>query len=345
MFLTLTKRSPYYQIVFFRDGKQSSRSTNTKNRKEAELILKMFGKELKESPLKPKEEKSVSLEKFSREYLEIMKLSCSESYYKRSVRPALLNLLKEVGNKKLSNLTPLLLEKFLLNLYQRSKYNAALYLRVLKASFNKAIAWGYLENNPCSRIRLPKIQQRPIIFITIEQLNLILASTHREIYKNIFLFAFLTGMRASEILNLTWRCINLEKQVINVGSDNFRTKSSKIRSVPISEPALHLLRKYLPKHLSIKDGYVFRKGIECKYSVDFISKQFKKSVRRAELPEEIHFHTLRASFGSFLLQKGVPISTISKLLGHSSIVVTEKHYASLAISNLQSAVEKFSEVI
>ena len=62
------------------------------------------------------------------------------------------------------------------------------------------------------------------------------------------------------------------------------------------------------------------------------------------ISDKIHFHTLMSSFGSFLLQNGIPISVISELLGHSSILVTQKHYTSLSTNNLVSALFPFNEV-
>jgi site-specific recombinase XerD len=75
-----------------------------------------------------------------------------------------------------------------------------------------------------------------------------------------------------------------------------------------------------------------------------VRKKFKKAVRKAGLSEDSHFHTLRASFGSYLLQSGVPISHISRLLGHSSISKTEKHYNVVSFGKLNNAIASFNRI-
>jgi site-specific recombinase XerD len=58
---------------------------------------------------------------------------------------------------------------------------------------------------------------------------------------------------------------------------------------------------------------------------DTISHQFKRALRQNKMPEALHFHSLRHSFASVLVQKGTPIYQVSKLLGHSSVKVTERY--------------------
>lgn len=342
MFLTKTKKSRYYQIIFFKDGKQSSKSTHTTDKKTAELILKSFQKTIDEYMVSSPPGQSIKLKKFSEEYIELISLSTTKAYVNRSVIPSFKHLQLYFGNIQLDKITPQKAEKFLLEHFQKAKYSASLYHRVLKAAFRKALNWNYIESNPFLGIRLPKIQRKEIKFITVEELRLIVDNTEKQVLKDIFMFAFLTGMRLSEILNLCWEQVNLEKNIIQVGSDNFITKSRKIRFIPISIPAKKILLNRRPKKIIHTNYLIFDKMNGFRFSNDYVSKKFKKAVRKSGLAEEIHFHSLRASFGSFLLQEGVPISHISKLLGHSSISVTEKHYTELQLSDMLSAVHIFN---
>jgi integrase len=247
------------------------------------------------------------------------------------------------GNVGLNTIQNKDAERFLLDHFKKAKHSAVLYHRVLKAAFNKAIIWGYTETNPFQGIRLPKIQSKAPVFITVDELKKIIDNTEKQVFKDLFQFAFFTGMRSAEIINLKWDQVNLAENKIQVGSNEYNTKSRKIRFIPIAEPIKHILIK--KNQNSDKNGksYVFSKGEYDNFNGDYISKKFKKAVRKAGLSEDIHFHTLRASFGSLLLQKGIPISTISKLLGHSSILVTERHYTELRLDNLYSAINSFNE--
>jgi site-specific recombinase XerD len=74
---------------------------------------------------------------------------------------------------------------------------------------------------------------------------------------------------------------------------------------------------------------------------DFISKKFKKYVIKANLNPNLNFHSLRHTFASWLVQRGVSIYEVSKLLGHSDIKVT-KIYSHLSAEDLRASVEKLN---
>ncbi|MDR3596139.1 tyrosine-type recombinase/integrase, partial [Clostridium sp.] len=93
--------------------------------------------------------------------------------------------------------------------------------------------------------------------------------------------------------------------------------------------------------LLIKKGnpedYIFIYKYKMLFTKDLISNNFKAAIRRAELNDKYHFHTLRHTFASWLVQKGVSIYEVSKLLGHADIKTTEI-YAHLKENNLRSSV-------
>lgn len=329
MFLTKTKRSRYYQIIYSKDGKQTSKSTHTANRKKAEIILEAFQRSILELPEIPQVSCSPRLKEFEEEYIEMISLSCSRGYLIRSVKPAFKHLLLYFGDIQIHKITNQNAERFLLNHFQKAKYSAALYLRVLKASFNKAINWGYVQNNPLVGIRLPKFQANVPVFINVDEFKLILNNTDRKIFKDIFLFAYLTGMRSAEIMNLKWNEVDLENNLIRIGSKEFATKSKKIRVVPIITSVRDVLMRNYPGNAFAQKYFVFDSGNGYKFSGEYVSKKFKSAVRNACLPETYKFHSLRSSYGSLLLKEGISIGLISKLLCHSSSIVTERHYLSV----------------
>jgi integrase len=69
------------------------------------------------------------------------------------------------------------------------------------------------------------------------------------------------------------------------------------------------------------------------YRKDFVSHKFKKEARRLGIPD-IRFHDLRRTFGYNLIRQGRPIYEVSKLLGHSSVTTTERHYAPLLTTDI-----------
>ena len=70
------------------------------------------------------------------------------------------------------------------------------------------------------------------------------------------------------------------------------------------------------------------------YRRDFVSHKFKKEVRRLGI-KDARFHDLRRTFGYNLIRKGRPIYEVSKLLGHSSVTTTERHYAPLLTTEIE----------
>ena len=73
------------------------------------------------------------------------------------------------------------------------------------------------------------------------------------------------------------------------------------------------------------------------YSKDFVSHKFKKEAKRLGIPD-IRFHDLRRTFGYNLIRQGRPIHEVSKLLGHSSVTTTERHYAPLLATEIDDFV-------
>jgi site-specific recombinase XerD len=84
---------------------------------------------------------------------------------------------------------------------------------------------------------------------------------------------------------------------------------------------------------------VFCKKDGSKYCGNYVSRKFKGACIAAGIEKEIHFHSLRHSFASNLVQNGVPLYTIKELLGHSSISTTEI-YSHLNMDSLREAVKK-----
>lgn len=151
--------------------------------------------------------------------------------------------------------------------------------------------------------------------------------------------AFNTGMRLGEIVNLTWNQIDLEGSKITVqNTDEFSTKSKKDRIIPINKTLHSILTNRIPKVININSNqYVFTRVRTLRLNEDFVSKKFKAAVREAELKDKIHFHTLRHSFASRLVQKGVSLYVVKELLGHEDIKTTQI-YSHLEKENLFSAV-------
>lgn len=135
------------------------------------------------------------------------------------------------------------------------------------------------------------------------------------------------GLRASEVLGLTWANVNLDKgalkiqQTVVAGDVRKTTKSGHVRSIPISSslrPFLVELKK------SDSDGWLFPGKDPSKpmYQVQHIFSRIKI---RAEMNDAPGFHALRHTFATRALENAVSLHAVKSWLGHSSIQVTERY--------------------
>ncbi len=345
MYLSKTKRSPYYQIIYWENGKRTSISTCKKTKQEALSFLSEFEKNL----AKKKKVKPVSLADFQKEYIEQLSLTKSTAYIEKSVKIAFKQFILYLGNEKilLRKIKNREAEKFILEIYSRAKYSSLLYLRTLKAAFNKAVLWNYIKENPFAKVKAPKIESNFPVFIDNVELNKILEFVKEDYLRLLYLTAYYTGMRLSEIINLRWNAVDFESRFITVkNTEGFTTKSKKERMIPIPNVLFNKLILIKPKIISINrndNDFVFYRVKGVALNSNFVSKKFKQAVLRAEVNSKVHFHTLRHSYASNLARRGVPLLIIKELLGHQSIRTTEI-YSHLQQTDLVEAVNKLNVI-
>jgi integrase len=285
-------------------------------------------------------ESSLNIFKFSKEYQTYIKNTFSEKYLS-SVLSSMKHLMQFFGEEKNIRLLNIKdAESFKIYLMDKAPRGFRTYLRTIKAMFNKAKEWEYISLNPFSKLKFRKRQALKPSFIGKTELNKILIETNNSTIRDIFIIAFNTGLRLSEITNLKWSNINLVKDIITVGDEEFTTKNSKQRLIPIANEVKILLLK-IKKKSYIKNGFIFSKPNGFCYNSDYVSSSFKKACRRANIKENIHFHSLRHSFASNLANKGVPLIAIKELLGHSDISTTQI-YSHTNLENLQNAIQKLN---
>ena len=140
-----------------------------------------------------------------------------------------------------------------------------------------------------------------------------------------------------EIVNLKWCDVNLSTNLISIKNDkSFYTKSKKDRIVPINKKIRVMLEIKMNEQKNSK--FVFSKSNGIKFNNDYVSKNFKDAVRISSVNEKVHFHTLRHSFASRLVQKGASIYIVKELLGHSDVTTTQI-YSHLQPNNLIEVID------
>lgn len=302
-------------------------------------------------------EPTITLQAFVKEYEEYVKYNSGEKYL-TSVVLSNKHLLKSFSPARAINTITLKdAELFIRSLKKNAPSGYMVYLRNIRAGFNRAITWGYLKENVFVKVKVEKKQRNRPAVINETELELICSHIKIPVIAAAIRFDFYTGLRAGELVNLKWENVNLEKWILTVGDHSFTTKAKKQRFIPLCEKALEvleLLRGEAPPRLSKAEppllinkegkkyrGYVFAKPNGFKYTTDCISKNFKRACRAANIDERVHLHSVRASFATYLAEHGANAFQLKELLGHSSVTVSQI-YTAVSVDSLRDAINKFN---
>ncbi|MHB8906096.1 MAG: phage integrase SAM-like domain-containing protein [Melioribacteraceae bacterium] len=189
MFVSKTKKSPFYQLTYEVDGKKTTISTKAKNLNDAHLFLINFQK-IRDGEFK-EQIRPIPLTKFKEEYVDYIKPTKSKNYL-RSINLSFKMLIAFTGDLPLRRLDLHTIDKFITHTFARTPRGASLYYRTLKAAFSKAVLWDYISENPLKKIKSPKVSKAFPIFISETELKTILENTQEKNLKDLFVIAFYT---------------------------------------------------------------------------------------------------------------------------------------------------------
>lgn len=221
------------------------------------------------------------------------------------------------------------------------------YLRNIKVFFNYLYENDYINSNPCKHIRYLKQERKPLYYITDNEFTLILnnmdISKFSE-YRDFIIIQLLldSGMRIGETLLTKTENVNLKRNTIYLPAAI--TKGKQSRTVFYSNKVSHLLKLWLNYKDRYRDSvYLFCTNQGKPLTVCNFETNFKKYCRRVGV-ENAHPHTLRNNFAKRFLMNGGDIYTLSRLLGHSSVTVTEQAYLDITKGDLAKQYFKNSPI-
>lgn len=146
-----------------------------------------------------------------------------------------------------------------------------------------------------------------------------------------------TGLRQSELFSLTWARVDLFRKCIFIKE----SKEKQPKTLPLNKIALYLLvRKY--KVLNIKTDLVFHSKAFTKINQSNLYRAFRKALREAGI-EDFTFHCLRHTFATRMVQRGVDIYKVSKLLGPRDLKSTTR-YSHHSPESLRDGVEVLENI-
>lgn len=237
---------------------------------------------------------------------------------------------------------------------------------ILKAC-SYAAELGMIEQSVNARIQDMMIVTKPSLSdeesefdgkaLTKEQMDALLEyyknckEPRRKEFMEMFFFAFhACGLRIVDVMTLQWGHINFEKKELR----KIMIKTSKRHVIPLTEPALKILRKWQEKRVGCR--YVFDlvndnldlNDEEALYKARInatkcIGQSLAVVGEQLEFPFSLSMHVARHSFAVMALNKGLSMSVVSRLLGHGSTDITEKVYAHFLPETLSAEMDKLHD--
>ena len=273
-----------------------------------------------------------------------------------------------LGNIELASLKPLEIQKYYNKLKELGLSNTTInyHHRVLRSALNRAVKWQYISKNPCDHVEPPSRDKKEMtVWSTAD------AYKAEEIFKDSPIYIHLIlglyeGLRVGEICGLKWEDIDFEKEEMIVrrqaqvvkGELIFREPKTEksVRKIPLIKKVIDALKEekrrqeenkllFGDRYVKEYDGYISVWEDGRFKEPGYVSKKFHKMLlKHPELPL-IRFHDLRHSCASLLVQAGVPMKIISKILGHSQIGITMDFYANITIEAEKEAIKKFEDFL
>ncbi|NKE70305.1 tyrosine-type recombinase/integrase [Candidatus Manganitrophus noduliformans] len=213
-------------------------------------------------------------------------------------------------------------------------YEANRALALISRMFGLASRWGFLPEgapNPAAGIDKFKEAKRDR-WVTPQELPRLAAAINKEsnpYVKAALSLYLLTGCRKTELLSATWGDIDFDRCELRLE----KTKAGRIHYVPLSDPAIRILRS-LPKQ---KDNPFVFCGRRAGTRIIGIRKTWNR-IRKASNLEDVRLHDLRRSVGSWLAGSGASLPLIGRVLNHSNVSTTQI-YARLSEDHVRLAME------
>lgn len=194
-----------------------------------------------------------------------------------------------------------------------SQNTALSYFTKFKTALKQAFIDEILSTDINSRIKNIKEKETNRTYLTIEELNnLAKTDCKNDLLKRASIFSALTGLRFSDVKNLSWSNVVETKNEYSINFTQQKTKGAEY--LPISEQAFNLLGE--------RQNYSEKVFKGLKYSA-YLNRQLTEWLKEAEITKDITFHSFRHTYATLQLANGSDIYTISQMLGHKNLKTTQ----------------------
>ena len=220
------------------------------------------------------------------------------------------------------------------------------YLRNIKVFFNWLCEHNLIKYNDVHETKFIKSKRKEKEQLTDEEFKKLIKSldiTKFSEYRDFIVIQLIfdTGMRIGECLSLTFHEVDFNRKSIFLGSNI--TKSKQDRYVFFSNKMSGYFRRYIKFKDAIKNTeLLFPTTRNTKLSIPNFEKNFRGYISRAKINKNITPHSLRNNFARRFLINGGDIFMLSKILGHSSVTITEQAYLDVNTEDIRKSYLRFS---
>lgn len=225
-----------------------------------------------------------------------------------------------VNDIALTQLNHEFIEQFNLYLRRDNGFGVATvnaYTNALKKVVNRAVKYGVIRKHPFANFSTERVKSK-VCHIDEEDLRKMMTTSIKSkalcFTRDMFIFSTFTGISFADICNLA--VSNIHRDGRRMWIEFKRQKTNSVCHIPLLEIARKIIKKYEPHRKSDK---VFNM-----VTTSTIRENLEKVVKLCGITNSVHYHQSRHNFGTLItLLNGVPLETVSKMMGHSKITTTE----------------------
>ena len=284
---------------------------------------------------------SVSVAQFAPYWLEQHRHQISElslSLYERTLR---LHIIPHLGDYRLEQLTPLILQRWQTTIITTKSPNLAISARAcLSAMLTAAVQWQLIPNHPLTVVPRPKMQKREYTWWEPDEAKRFLATAKPNRYYLAYYLLLTLGLRLGEMRALQWKDISNNalhvQRAIWHNSKSFNPeytlpKHGGSRTIVLPEDVLALLAEHRRKQDKLREHYAADLDLIIAEPDGLLTtsvnvrRVFHNLCREAGVPV-IRLHDLRHTAASLWIAAGLDLPTISARLGHADSTITQRIY-------------------
>lgn len=293
------------------------------------------------------ETKQVSFRQFSLEWLNgTIKTKNSQKTYNNYESILRIHLIPYLDEKNIQNIQARDAQKIIQSLIDRDYKPKGIsnIIGVLKSIFTHAEKLEVILKNPLKFVDIPKIPKKVPVYWSKAEINDFLRSNRSNELYPLYVVALNTGCRKGELAALKWHQIIFDENLIEISATRDQhgrrdqTKNGKNRFIPMNEVTRMTLLALSKRRVS---DYVFTHTDKTPLRVNHLYRYFKQAQKRAGIMKRLTFHMLRHTFASQFMMSGGNIYELQKVLGHSSIDMTQI-YAHLSPAHLATSTKIIS---